>query len=114
MQLFSDEEVTLISLKEQLDFSSTSGRLISNFLALLTQFEHDVLTDRVREGIASARSRGRIGGRPAVNPKIITKAVDMYDKHNLTVAEICRACEISRPTLYKALRQREEKEQLGE
>ena len=46
--------------------------------------------------------------------KILEKALKMYDLHNLTVTEICRACGISRPTLYKALRERENKKELEE
>lgn len=71
-----------------------------------------MLVERVKEGLSAARARGRIGGRPATPEKILDKALKMYDLHNLTVSEICRACGISRPTLYKALRQREEKQEL--
>ena len=70
--------------------------------------------ERVKEGVAAARARGRIGGRPATPEKILDKALTMYDMHNLTVTEICRACGISRPTLYKALRERENKKELQE
>ena len=112
MQTFSDMGVTLISLKEQLDFSSAAGKMIAQFLAILAEFERNCIVERVKEGLSAARARGRIGGRPATPEKILDKALKMYDLHNLTVSEICRACGISRPTLYKALRQREEKQEL--
>ena len=112
MQTFSDMGVTLISLKEQLDFSSAAGKMIAQFLAILAEFERNCIVERVKEGLSAARARGRIGGRPATPEKILDKALKMYDLHNLTVSEICRACGISRTTLYKALRQREEKQEL--
>lgn len=112
MQTFSEMGVTLVSLKEQLDFSSASGKMIAQFLAVLAEFERSCIVERVNEGLAAARARGRVGGRPATPDKVIDKALYMYDMHNLTVAEICRACGISRPTLYKAIKLRAEKQEL--
>lgn len=112
MQTFHNEGVTLISLKEKLDFGSAAGKMIAHFLCVLSEFERETISERVREGVKSARERGRFGGRPATPQKTIDKALQMYDRHTLTVSEICRACGISRPTLYKALRQRQAKAEL--
>lgn len=112
MQTLADEGVTLISLKENLDFSSAAGKMIAQFLAILAEFERNCIVERVKEGVAAARARGRIGGRPATPQKTLDKALQMYDMHNLTVTEICRACGISRPTLYKALREREDERKI--
>ena len=114
MKSLNEKGVILKSLKESLDFSTVQGQFIANFLALMAEFEREVIHSRVVEGVAAARARGRIGGRPATPEKILDKALKMYDLHNLTVAEICRACGISRPTLYKALRERENKKELEE
>ena len=112
MKTLHDKGVVLKSLKENLDFSTVEGQFIANFLALMAEYEREVIHSRVVEGVAAARARGRIGGRPATPQKTIDKALQMYDLHNLTVAEICRACGISRPTLYKAIRTRSEKQEL--
>ena len=112
MQTLADEGVTLISLKENLDFSSAAGKMIAQFLAILAEFERNCIVERVKEGVAAARARGRIGGRPATPVKTLDKALQTYDMHNLTVTEICRACGISRPTLYKALRQRDDEHKI--
>lgn len=114
MKSLNEKGVILKSLKESLDFSTVQGQFIANFLALMAEFEREVIHSRVVEGVAAARARGRVGGRPATPDKIIDKALKMYDMHNLTVSEICRACGISRPTLYKALRERENKKELDE
>ena len=114
MQTFHNEGVTLISLKEKLDFGSAAGKMIAQFLCVLSEFERETISERVKEGVKSARERGRFGGRPATPEKTLDKALKMYDLHNLTVSEICRACGISRPTLYKALRERENKIELEE
>lgn len=112
MQMLNAKGVKLKSLKESLDMSSPTGVMMSQLLAILAEFERSVIVQRVNEGLQAARARGRVGGRPATPPKVIDKALAMYDLQNLTVSEICRACGISRPTLYKALRQREEKQEL--
>lgn len=112
MKSLNEKGVILKSLKESLDFSTVQGQFIANFLALMAEFEREVIHSRVVEGVAAARARGRIGGRPATPDKTIDKALKMYDMHNLTVSEICRACGISRPTLYKAIRTRAEKQEL--
>ena len=112
MKSLIEKGVILKSLKESLDFSTVQGQFIANFLALMAEFEREVIHSRVVEGVAAARARGRIGGRPKTPDKVIDKALHMYDMRNLTVTEICRACGISRPTLYKAIKQREEKQEL--
>lgn len=112
MKAFNDKGVVLKSLKENLNFSTPTGVMMSQLFAILAEFERSVIVERVREGVAAARARGRVGGRPSTPQKTIDKALQMYDMHNLTVSEICRACGISRPTLYKALRQREDKIEL--
>ena len=112
MKSLNEKGVILKSLKESLDFSTVQGQFIANFLALMAEFEREVIHSRVVEGVAAARARGRIGGRPKTPDKVIDKALHMYDMRNLTVTEICRACGISRPTLYKAIKRREEKQEL--
>ena len=112
MQTLNAKGVTLKSLKENLNFSTPTGVMMSQLFAILAEFERSVIVERVREGVAAARARGRVGGRPSTPQKTIDKALQMYDVHNLTVSEICRACGISRPTLYKALREREDKNEL--
>lgn len=112
MKSLNEKGVILKSLKESLDFSTVQGQFIANFLALMAEFEREVIHSRVVEGVAAARARGRIGGRPKTPDKKIDKALKMYDLHNLTVTEICRACGISRPTLYKAIKLRAEKQEL--
>lgn len=112
MQTFNSKGVVLKSLKENLDFSTPTGVMMSQLFTILAEFERNTIVQRVREGLASARLRGHIGGRRPTPQKTIDKALQMYDLHNLTVSEICRACGISRPTLYKALHQREDKIEL--
>ncbi|MCZ2261977.1 recombinase family protein [Isoptericola nanjingensis] len=58
--------VGLRSLSEQIDTASPAGRFMVHMLAALAQMEADLIRERTNEGLAAARARGRIGGRPSV------------------------------------------------
>lgn len=97
-------DVQIKSLKEAwLDTTTTHGKLIFTVMAGLAQFERDLTSDRTKEGLASARARNRIGGRPAANKESIELAKKMYFSKNFSVNEILKAAKISRVTLYRYL-----------
>jgi len=102
--------ITFISHKEKLDFSSTTGQFMLTMLAALSQFERDTLRDRVREGIESARARGRIGGRPKTDKKALEKAVKLHATGTHSVREVCQITGVSKTVLYRELRRLREME----
>jgi DNA invertase Pin-like site-specific DNA recombinase len=59
-------EVGFVSLSEALDLTTPSGRALAGMLAVLAEFERDILRDRVKAGIAQARIDGKIA-RPATD-----------------------------------------------
>ena len=75
MELFNERNIRLVSLKETIDTTSSTGRLLFTILSLLAQFERDVLAERTKEGLAAARARGRCGGRPKFDETAVKKAV---------------------------------------
>jgi DNA invertase Pin-like site-specific DNA recombinase len=96
--------VGLKSLKEQIDTSSSGGRLVFHLFAALAEFERDLLRERTQAGLAAARARGRKGGRPKLLPPDRRRlAVRLYREQHHTVAEICALMGISKPTLYAYL-----------
>jgi len=58
-----ERKVTFISLKDGVDLSSSTGRLMANLLSCFGQFEVEVIRERVRSGLENARRNGRVGGR---------------------------------------------------
>jgi DNA invertase Pin-like site-specific DNA recombinase len=68
-----------------------------------SQFERDLIVERTKEGLKSARARGRQGGRPKVNSREITKAIKLYNTEQYSVKEIVEMTGISRATLYRYL-----------
>jgi len=69
------------------------------------EFERSLIRERTQAGLAAARARGKLGGRPKSLSKDKQKAVKkLYADGKLTVLEICEMFGISKPTLYGYLR----------
>jgi DNA invertase Pin-like site-specific DNA recombinase len=93
------------SLQENIDTTSSSGRLVFHVFGALAEFERNLIRERTRAGLAAARSRGRKGGRPKkLDAKKQTLAVKLYQEKRHPVEEICQMLGISKPTLYSYVR----------
>ncbi len=99
------------SLKESwLDTTTPQGKLMFTFMAGISQFERDLISQRTKEGLASARARGRNGGRPKKPSNKIELALQMYDDMNYTIKQIEDATGVSKPTLYRYIKERKKKQ----
>ena len=97
------------SLKEPwLDTTTSQGRLLFTIFSGVSQFERELIRERTMEGLASARARGRMGGRPSKDQKVVEQALTLYDSRAYSVDEISKTTGISRATLYKYIRLRKE------
>ena len=68
------------SLKEPwLDTTTPQGRLLFTIFSGVSQFERELIRERTMEGLASARARGRMGGRPGKDKKIVEQDLTIYD-----------------------------------
>lgn len=96
--------VAFRSLTESIDTSTPGGKLIFHVFGALAEFERELIVERTRAGLAAARARGRVGGRPTVltEAKIAT-ARSMYDSRAYDVSTIARTLGVSRATIYRAL-----------
>ena len=93
------------SLTEQIDTTTSGGKLVFHVFGALAEFERDLIRERTHAGLRSARARGRVGGRPKAltDPKKRALAQALYDDGRHDVATICRTLGISRSTLYRYL-----------
>lgn len=101
---FEEYEVKLVSLKENFDTSTPHGRLMMTVFQAFSQFERDIIVERTKEGLKSARARGRKGGRPRVNKRDIERGVKLYESQDYSVKEITDMTGISKATLYRYLK----------
>ena len=102
-EIFQSKGVNLVSLKEAIDTNSPTGKLLFTLMSAIAQFERDVIADRTREGLKSARARGRTGGRPRADPEQVKKAVKLYKTEQYSVKEIEELTRIKKSTLYRNL-----------
>jgi DNA invertase Pin-like site-specific DNA recombinase len=97
-------EVGLRSLTEAIDTTTANGKFFFSMMALLSQFEKDLLIERTLAGLAAARARGRKGGRPPVmTPDKVKIARAMYEAGEHTVEAIAQTVGVSRKTVYRHL-----------
>lgn len=99
-----EEGIGFRSLQENIDTTSSVGKLVFHIFASLAEFERDIIRERMLAGLASARARGRLGGRPkALDQKKITQARAMHRNKDISVKEICSTLGIGKTTFYSYL-----------
>lgn len=107
VEYFEQKGVKLISLKENFDTNTPQGKLMLTVFQAFSQFERDLIVQRTKEGIESARARGRKGGRPRIKEKYIKKALNLYNSKEYSISEIVTMTGISQATLYRYIREKE-------
>src|SRR4051794_25918127 len=90
------------SLQEQLDTTTSGGKLVFHVFGALAEFERDLIRERTHAGLAAARARGRLFGRPKVlTPRKVEQLRTLAQDSRNTVREICQTLGISRATYYR-------------
>ncbi len=90
------------SLQEQIDTTTSSGKLIFHIFASLAEFERDLIRERTYAGLTAARARGSLGGRrKGVDQKKKKAALALKKDTTYSIREICAIVGISRNTYYK-------------
>ena len=107
LNLLKDRGVDFISLTEKIDTTTPGGKLIFHLMGALAEFERDLIRERTNAGLAAARARRRVGGRPrrlVTNGKVAL-ARRLFADPNHSTQEICSTLGISRSTLYRYIRE---------
>jgi DNA invertase Pin-like site-specific DNA recombinase len=92
------------SLTESIDTTSAGGRLVFHLFGAMAEFERGLIRERTRAGLAAARARGRVGGRPAaLNAKDLTAARALLRDPAITVEAVARRLGVAPSTLYRHL-----------
>lgn len=105
VQDLSERNISLKVLSGQgafIDTSTPHGKFIFSMFAALAEFERELIIERTKEGLRSARARGRVGGAPfKMTPAKIRLAAASMKDLNTNVSDLCKELKISRQTLYR-------------
>ena len=100
----NNRKIGFKSITENIDTTTSGGKLIFHIFGALAEFERDIIRERTNAGLQAARARGRFGGRPkALNTKQQSMAQALYNDKNNSIDEICKTLNISRATLYRSI-----------
>lgn len=85
-----------------IDTTTASGKLVFGIFAALAEFERGLISERTKAGLASARARGRKGGRPyKMTPAKLRLAKASMGESDTNVGTLCKELGITRQTLYR-------------
>lgn len=106
MTQMNERGVELHSLKEQIDTTTPTGKLMFHIIGAMAEFERDIIRERTTAGLEAARARGHKGGRPkateTIKPRNLTLAKELYATREKSVVEIMEQTGFkSRATFYK-------------
>lgn len=102
VEIIESKGAGIKSLKESwLDTTTPQGKLLFTIFAGLSQFERDLTAQRTKEGLASAKARGKKLGRPNKYQEKKDTILNMYNSNNYSINEIITATGISKTSLYR-------------
>ena len=104
--LLKEKGVEFKSIQDSIDTSTPGGRLVFHIMASIAEFERDLIRERTVAGLASARARGRNGGRPKkYNDTMFQSIIMLYNSKTVPVEAICSTYKMTKTTFYRRLKQ---------
>ena len=98
----NNRKVGFKSITENIDTTTSGGKLVFHIFGALAEFERDIIRERTTAGLEAARARGRFGGRRSVmTPAKLRLAQAAMGRPGTTVGQLCEELGISRMTLYR-------------
>jgi DNA invertase Pin-like site-specific DNA recombinase len=112
--VFHEQDVNFISLQDQIDTTSATGRFTFNIFASLAEFEREIIRERTKAGLEAAKVRGKKGGRPSglsqKNMQIALTAVDLHDTGKYSISEVAKRLKLPIATCYRYIKYVKENE----
>lgn len=110
VELLEEKDVQLISLKENIDTHTPSGKLMLTMIAAIYQFERENTLERQREGIAIAKRDGKYkGGQPKKYDEILfMELYQSYMCREISKSEMAKRLRMSRPTLSRIIQKKKQ------
>ena len=105
MEEIEGKGAKLVSLMDNIDTGTATGKMVVGVLAVLAEFERNLLMERCAARVKIARQRNvRFGRPPKLTEGLIRQVLPAHDDASTTVPETCRVLGISKSSYYAALR----------
>lgn len=103
-----EKGIHLHIITQGIDTSSPAGKMLFSIMGSIAEYEKTLIQERVQAGLQAARLRNRVGGRPnSLNSEQKKQIVAMYQSKSSSVSAIAKTFGVSRPTIYKVVREYE-------
>ena len=99
----ADRGIGFRSMTEAIDTTTPAGRLLLALLSALSAMEREITVERTLAGLASARARGKVGGRPRALSEIQVEQAALMFKRGTSAGVIAETFGVGRATVYRAL-----------
>lgn len=90
LEEFNYLKIRFISTTNNIDTNSPMGKMMFNFIAMMSEFESDLISERVKSGMANAKAKGKILGRPKSNNKEVAKIEKLASETELSINQIIK------------------------
>ena len=109
IETLSAKGVRLVSLKEEFDLSTSTGKLMLGLISSINQYEREITLERQREGIEIAKRRGVYKGRAPkqFDKDLLEEVLDALRNKKMTVTKAAELLGVTRPTIYNILKRNE-------
>ncbi|MEW3992950.1 recombinase family protein [Bacillus altitudinis] len=108
VELLESKGVQLVSIKENIDTSTATGRLMLKMISAINDFERENMLERQREGIAIAKAEGKYKGRKEVSIPDFGQHYKRYMNREVSKTQLAKELDISRPTLDKLIKEHQQ------
>lgn len=105
-QWFDDNGIDLQIIDMNISTKDAMGKMFFTMMSAFAELEANLLSERTKKGLASARARGRLGGRPSLPDHKKREIKFLYDEQKLTGEEIAKKTGVSRSTVYRIVKER--------
>ncbi len=103
---FKEKNIEFVSLENNIDTSNHIGMLLFNICAAFSEMERELIRERVKAGLDSAKQQGRKGGRPKALTDDKAEAIRALRQANkMSVKKICETMKVSRSVFYRCINQ---------
>ena len=104
VDMLKEQEINFISLEEDIDTTSAAGELVFHVFGAIAHFERRLISERTKDGLRTARKRGRTPGRPSLHADTVSALQELVD-NGTSVTRAAKYVGIGRSTAYRVIRE---------